>query len=130
MENACRPAGRRRFLNGLDRCIEHDSGATPTHRAAWKEAKEKGLGLFHPSRGGSYEAFNARPLDADLTEYCVNDVLLLPVLRDKYLARLDGLWRTKVSVEAAKRVVESQAPTYEPQGKNKRFGPWEVPFMF
>ena len=130
MENASRPAGQRRFLNGLDRCIERDSAATLLQTRAWKAAKEKGLTIFHPSRGGSYEAFNARPLDADLQTYCVNDVLFLPVLRGIYLPRLDRARRAMVSEHAVKRVLESQSPYYEPQGDSKKFGPWEKPRGF
>lgn len=127
MENASRPAGRRRFVNGLDRCIDRDSGATPPQKRTWQATKEKGFTIFHPSKGGSYEAFNARPLNADLETYCVNDVLFLPVLRRKYLPRLNRTWRAKVAEEAVKRVLESQAPSYEPQGESKRFGLWEKP---
>ncbi|MBE3049509.1 hypothetical protein IMZ48_44820 [Candidatus Bathyarchaeota archaeon] len=123
MENASRQAGRRRFLNRLNRCIERDSGATLPQNRAWQAAKEKGLTIFHPSKGGSYEAFNARPLNADLETYCVNDVLFLPVLRENYLPRLNRTWRAKVAEEAVKRVLESQAPSYKPQGESKRFGP-------
>ena len=127
MENASRPAGRRRFLNGLDRCIDRDSDATLSQKRAWKAAKEKGLTMFHPEKGGSYEAFNARPLGEALETYCVNDVLFMPVLRGKYLPRLDRTLRAKVTEEAGKRVLESQAPSYEPHGKSKSFGPWEKP---
>ena len=127
MENASRPAGRRRFVNGLDRCIERDSGATPAQRQVWQAAKARGLRLFHPSRGGSYEAFNERPLSADLETYCVNDVLFLPVLRTRYLPRLASSWRAKVAEETARRVLESQGPSYVPQAESKKFGPWEKP---
>ncbi|KAI1436675.1 ribonuclease H-like domain-containing protein [Xylaria sp. CBS 124048] len=127
MENASRSAGRRRYLHGLERCIESDSGASQPEKQAWKAAKLKGQKIFDPSKGGSYKAFNIRPMNADLETYCVNDVVFLPVLRKEYLARLDHTWRFKVAREATNRVIESQSPGYDPHGASKSLGPWEKP---
>lgn len=46
----------------------------------WKESKEKGLELFDPGRGGTYEIFNLRPLPNEVIGYCVQDVRFLPKL--------------------------------------------------
>ena len=127
MENAARPAGGRRFVNGLERCIDRDAPLSLAEKRDWKAAKERGLELFHPSKGGSYEVFNARPIGTDIELYCVNDVRFLPQLRVLYLGRLDDGWKQKVAQETEKRVQESQSLAYQPQSENKKFGPWEKP---
>lgn len=71
--------------------------------------------------------FNARPIGAELTRYCINDVQFLPRLRSCYLGRLDEVWKGKVAEETKKRVLESQGATYQPQSEQKKFGPWEKP---
>ncbi|KAK1703155.1 uncharacterized protein BDZ83DRAFT_658418 [Colletotrichum acutatum] len=66
MENAARPRGQRRYLNGLDKCIGLYAPLSAEEKARWKAAKEAGLNLFHPSRGGSYEVFNSRPMSTPI----------------------------------------------------------------
>jgi exonuclease 3'-5' domain-containing protein 1 len=125
MENAARPAGRRRFVNGLERCIDNHAPLSVAEKRDWKAAKEKGLTLYHPSKGGSYDVFNARPIDTDIKRYCVNDVRFLPQLRTLYWGRLDRMWQRRVVEETEKRVQESQSAFYQPQSESKKFGPWE-----
>jgi exonuclease 3'-5' domain-containing protein 1 len=124
MENAARPAGHRRFVNGLERCIDKDAPISFEKRREWKSGKEKGLKLFHPSKGGSYSVFNSRPIDVDIERYCINDVRFLPQLRDIYWKRLSAAWRSKVIEETEKRVRLSQSAGYQPQSEEKKFGPW------
>jgi len=125
MENAARPAFRRRYVNGLDRCITNDAPISPAEKRNWKSAKEKGLKLFHPSKGGSYDVFNERPINTDIERYCVIDVQFLPLLRNLYWGRLNSTWKIKVMEETEKRVRNSQSPAYQPQSDDKKFGPWE-----
>ncbi|KAK1503858.1 uncharacterized protein CCOS01_16933 [Colletotrichum costaricense] len=124
MENAARPRGQRRYLNGLDKCIGLYAPLSPEEKAGWKAAKEAGLNLFHPSRGGSYEVFNSRPMSTPIGIYCINDVRYLPHLREALWRQLDEVWRQKVVEETKKRILESQSPSYEPQSETKKFGPW------
>ncbi len=124
MENARRPAARRRFLSGLEKCIDSDAPISPREKLDWKLAKQKGLKLYHPDRGGSYDVFNARPIDMDIVRYCVNDVQFLPQLRSLYWRRLNGEWKRMVTEETEKRVLESQSVGYQPQSPGKKFGPW------
>ncbi|KAK7424557.1 hypothetical protein QQZ08_008567 [Neonectria magnoliae] len=126
MENAARP-GRRRFVTGLEKTIQAYAPLTAAQKLAWRAAKERGAALFHPSKDGSYQVFNKRPLDDDIVRYCVNDVQHLPALRDKLWGSLGSEWRRRVVEETEKRVKESQAATYDPQGDSKKFGPWERP---
>ncbi|KAI3530643.1 hypothetical protein CABS03_15163 [Colletotrichum abscissum] len=124
MENAARPRGQRRYLNGLDKCIASYAPLSPEEKARWKAAKEAGLNLFHPRRGGSYEVFNSRPMSTPIGIYCINDVRYLPHLREALWPQLDDVWRQKVGEETKKRILESQSPFYEPQSETKKFGPW------
>lgn len=128
MENALRSDRERRFLNGLDRCIELDAGATPAEMRAWREIKRKGLGIFQPKLGGSYGSFEARPLDPDLLAYCINDVVFLPDLRQAYLRRLNGMWRARVVLAAERRVLKAQGPVGNSKhDQNAFWGQWEKP---
>ncbi|KAM5353931.1 hypothetical protein ACJ41O_000581 [Fusarium nematophilum] len=127
MENASRPEFRRRWLRGLSRCITYDAPMSEEQKLQWTAVKDRGIELFHPDKGGSYEVFNERPLRSEVEMYCVNDVRFLPGLRDRYWGMLTPVWREKVEEEAARRVRESQSPDYEPQGADKRYGPWEIP---
>lgn len=124
MENAARPRFQRRYINGLDRCITSDAPISLADKLAWKCIKDNGLKLFHPAKGGSYEVFNERPLDANVERYCILDVQFLPLLRNLYWGRLDSIWKQKVVEETERRVQESQAPSYQPHSDNKKFGPW------
>ncbi|KAL0929621.1 uncharacterized protein CTRU02_215520 [Colletotrichum truncatum] len=124
MENAARP-GRRRFLIGLEKCIDIYAPLSYSEKLRWKAVKEAGLKLYHPKHGGSYEVFNIRPIQMPIKDYCINDVQYLPQLRERFWERLSNGWREKVKVETQKRVLESQSKSYEPQGDKKKFDPWD-----
>jgi exonuclease 3'-5' domain-containing protein 1 len=126
MENATRPANQRRYVSGLEKCIETYAPIPPMEKLKWKSVKEKGLKLFHPNKGGSYEVFNVRPIDPDIMAYCTNDVLYLPQLRNLFWARLNKTWKENVTEETKKRMTESQSTTYLPQSEGKKYGPWNL----
>ena len=118
--------GNKRFLNGLQKCIQNDGwGLGSQTMKEWQAVKEKGSRLFKPERGGSYQVFNVRPLPTDIMAYCAGDVVYLQYLRNLYLGKLSQVWKTKVMQATAARVVESQQRWYEPKGRQKAFGPWE-----
>jgi exonuclease 3'-5' domain-containing protein 1 len=124
MENASR-SSRRRFLNGLARCIERDAPMTSHQKQLWLDAKGKGKRLFDPAKGGSYQIFNTRPLGEDILNYCIQDVQFLPHLRNTYWGRLGPAWKVKVEDETATRVRLSQSTQYQPQGSHKVLSPWQ-----
>ncbi|KAK1992545.1 hypothetical protein LX36DRAFT_684842 [Colletotrichum falcatum] len=124
MENAAWP-GRRRFVIGLEKCIDTYAPLSNYEKLRWKAVKEAGLKLCHPKQGGLYEVFNIRPIQTPIQAYCINDVQYLPQLREILWRRLNSTWREKVKIETQKRVLESQSKSYEPQSVQKRFGPWE-----
>src|SRR5436305_11279233 len=73
MENASRSGhiSGKRHLHSLAKCIETDAPLNPHKKHLWIAAKNQ---LFDPTRWGSYQAFNIRPLKEDIREYCVHDV--------------------------------------------------------
>jgi exonuclease 3'-5' domain-containing protein 1 len=122
MEVATRTFNRR-CVNGLQRCIDNDAVMTAAERSAWKAAKDEGLKLFAPVRGGRYEVFNDRPLAKEIIQYCVQDVQFLPQLWSHYKNRLSASWETKVREETKERVSSSQSKHYNGHGKHKAMAP-------
>jgi exonuclease 3'-5' domain-containing protein 1 len=122
MELATRPY-QRRYVSGLAKCIERDISLSGSERAAWKETKERGLDLFAPERGGSYEVFNTRPLPEAILLYCIQDVHFMPKLWQHYQAKMTVPWATKVQRATRERVALSQTPTYNGKGRHMALGP-------
>jgi exonuclease 3'-5' domain-containing protein 1 len=122
MELATRTYNRR-LVKGLAKCIERDISLTVSEREVWKESKEKGLNLFAPERGGSYEVFNARPLSKDLLLYCIQDVHFMPKLWRYYNSKMTVSWRAKVEQATQERVALSQTATYNGKGQHMALGP-------
>ena len=116
MESATRKTTQsRRLLSGLAKCVEKNAPMSfgGSGSGSWKLAKEKGERLFKPEYGGSYEAFNQRPIPGEIVDYCVGDVLCLPELRDKFWGSQDLQWRDLVEEESRKRVAASQRSEYK-----------------
>lgn len=123
MELAKRPQGRRRFISGLARCIEYDSGLAPSEKRTWKSNKEKGRRLFAPELGGSFRVFGERPLREEIQQYCVQDAIYLPRLWSAYEKQLTPTWKARIAEATKARVAESQAPIFAYQGPHMRNGP-------
>ena len=117
MELASRTSSKR-LVHGLARCIENDAKIEYEERRRSKEIKEQGRRLFAPERGGSYAIFDRRPLPDEMKEYCVQDVRLLPGLREVYLAKLCDAWWLKIQEETAARIRLSQNPNYNGKGRH------------
>ncbi len=126
MEIATR-ARRKSFLCGLKKCVERDMPMTVTERHSWMKAKDEGLQLFAPGKGGSYEVFNQRPLPEKIRIYCIQDVHYLPRLWDLYNRKLTPRWRARVQDATEDRVVQSQAENFNGEGKHMTLPPegWE-----
>jgi exonuclease 3'-5' domain-containing protein 1 len=88
-----------------------------------KDTNEKGLGLFAPERGGSYEVFNARPLSQDILLYCIQDVHFMPKLWQRYSSKTAVGWAAKVEQATRERVVLSQTAAFHGQGRHMALGP-------
>ncbi|KAI1116384.1 ribonuclease H-like domain-containing protein [Nemania sp. NC0429] len=122
MELATRKTGRA-AVAGLRRCIASNLFMRAAERRSWMAVKEAGATLFDPEKGGSFEAFNERPLPAAIIAYCIQDVLYLPPLWDRYSTRIKTRWRTKIDEATKARVRESQAEDYVPKGKHMLLPP-------
>jgi exonuclease 3'-5' domain-containing protein 1 len=122
MELATR-TGPKKYVNGLQRCIEQDTMMTFTERSRWNAAKEAGVKLFDPVKGGRYEVFNDRPLAKEIIRYCVQDVQFLPRLWSCYKGRLSAPWAVKVQQATRERVALSQSKHYVSHGAHKALAP-------
>jgi exonuclease 3'-5' domain-containing protein 1 len=90
---------------------------------AWQKVKDKDRNLFNPIQGGSYAVFDQRPLSQDIMIYCVQDVTLMPHLRQVYRAKLcDGWWR-KIEAEMEVRIRLSLSVGYNGKGRHMAEGP-------
>jgi exonuclease 3'-5' domain-containing protein 1 len=118
---------QKKFVNGLAKCIDRDLNLSYSQKVECQRVKEKGVKLFAPEKGGTYEVFNERPLSDDIGLYCVQDVQWLPTLYQTYLQKLNRLGQkmsAKVAQAALDRVKESQSPSYLGHGQHKARGPW------
>ena len=113
-----------KWLPGLRQCIEHDAQLSVNVLKDWQTVKANGRKLFSAEHGGSYEVFNVRPLLQDIITYCAQDVVHLPILWSTYSAKLSKSWLKRVEAETVKRVMMSQAESYDPSGDYKVWSPW------
>ena len=123
MELATRSFSKR-CINGLAKCIERDLLMTLKERQDWMITKERGVRLFAPERGGSYEVFNTRPLPDIIREYCMQDVQLLPRLWLHYSLKMTHQWGKKVEQATQDRIQLSQSASYNGKGRHMALGPW------
>ncbi|KAF4959955.1 hypothetical protein FSARC_10603 [Fusarium sarcochroum] len=122
MELATRSFSKR-FITGLSKCIEKDAPLSYQERRTWMQTKEKGLHLFAPEKGGSYEVFNKRPLPEDIKSYCAQDVQILPRLWAHYNAKMGPRWREKVLAASKARVQLSQTASFNGKGRHMALAP-------
>lgn len=126
MELATRDFSRK-LVSSLAKCIERDAPMTSSEKIEWKVAKEKGRRLFSPAEGGSFEVLNARPLLAEIMQYCVQDVQFLARLWLEYSQRLTPFWASRVEEEVEKRIKDSKSADFNETGAPRSLGPagWE-----
>lgn len=113
----------RRCVNGLAKCIERDTALGSTERQRWQKVKDRGRELFDPARGGNYAVFDRRPLTADVMDYCVQDVVFMPHLREVYRAKLCDEWWSRIEAETQARIRLSQSPGFNGKGRHMAEGP-------
>jgi exonuclease 3'-5' domain-containing protein 1 len=109
---ARRTTAERRLLNGLSKTLERHVFPWGEYKGgtSWKENKQ----VFQTKYGGSYEAFNTRPIPDNIVAYCVGDVQYLPGLRERlfpsFFHPLANERRDLVIEKSMKRVAASQQP--------------------
>lgn len=130
-------------LKGLGNCIMHDLGLGKDEKQCVEAIKAKGILLFAPDKGGSYAVFNQRPMTEEIVEYCVQDVVYLPKLFDKYNGKLGNtvcldatssvlldatgsqdIWAYRVIEASADRVALSQWEGFDNKRMDMKKGPW------
>lgn len=124
MEVASRRHSSKARISGLARCIEVDVGLDDEAKEIFKSTKHRGLVLFAPAYGGSYEVFNFRPLRQDIIDYCTQDVVYLPMLYNLYYQKLSMVWFQRVVEEGSKRVAIAESETYDRDADGKCWSPW------
>ncbi|KAI0582679.1 3-5 exonuclease domain [Pyrenophora tritici-repentis] len=150
MELATRPmttGNSRQFLCSLSTCIRDNAPLSSTDLAAWTAIKEAGNALFDPKKGGSYSVFETRPLRTEVQDYCVQDVVYMPLLWDIFEHRIQkdrmdeaelaqmaeeyekdkkkmGFWETMVKEAVVLRISVTWETWYRPNGVHKRKGCW------
>lgn len=123
MDSAARPrTEQRRLLSGLAKCMQFVP-LTNAQKNEWTLCKERGDRVWNPDKGGSYSAFNKRPLPAEILRYCAGDVAYLPAMYKKYASK-STRWRNFVFEASQKRVVESQGVVVQPEGRERALSPW------
>ncbi|KAK5155915.1 hypothetical protein LTS14_005481 [Recurvomyces mirabilis] len=113
----------KRCVHGLAKCIENDAKVDYETRRNWRNVKDNGRRLFDPARGGSYAVFAERPMSTEVRDYCVQDVALMPNLRDVYRAKLCDAWWRKIEDETRARIRLSQSVGYNGKGRHMALGP-------
>jgi hypothetical protein len=87
------------YVHRLPKCLDDKDPIYGRRMFYWRNVRDRAEKLFEPSRGGSYEVFNARPLSIAITRYCIYNVIFLQTLRGACWNRL---------TEASQRVVEQK----------------------
>ena len=122
VEYASRPRPGK-FIKGLAKCISESGQMSMAQTQEWTRVKEAGQKLFAPEKGGKYEVFNHRPLNAALRDYCVQDAMVLPKLLLVYSERLQPHMAAQIYEESQKRVALSQSPTFNGTGMHMAVAP-------
>ncbi|KAF2003601.1 hypothetical protein P154DRAFT_589919 [Amniculicola lignicola CBS 123094] len=123
MELAQRINVSRQYLSGLAKCIDRHLIHTwaSTQRADFSSIKSQGKHILTTQKG----VFRERPLREMVVEYCVQGVVCMPLLWERYKEGLDGFWWWAVERGSRERVGESQSMGFEPAGRGKVWGPRE-----
>ncbi|PQE26782.1 3 -5 exonuclease protein [Rutstroemia sp. NJR-2017a BVV2] len=107
-------------LMGFWECLTHDPGITPATRATCRKIRDKGRTLFAPNHGGRPEIFNLRPLNNDLKDCIIQDLILMSVLYDCYIERLTISTRLIVEAEVKSKLMDLQSQNYPKGNRSPR----------
>ena len=84
--------------------------------------KARGLKLFAPELGGSYDVFLERPLRPEIVAYCCADVAYFGVLEARLFTCLPPVRQEWVRQQSDARVAWCLKPTYT-QGRHNAVAP-------
>jgi exonuclease 3'-5' domain-containing protein 1 len=117
LENASR-SDDKTYVRGLGKCVQNDLKLGFMKTNHWLRMKQNIKKVMHT------DIFSIRPMDPKTIEYCQNDIIYLPALREIYMARIKPEWLTKAKEESEHRVTQARSPEYDPQSEGKKLGPW------
>ena len=120
MEVIRRPGHRSKdFLGGYARAVKEDIEVDPWEAQEMVWLKRKVQALFIPDKGGSWNVLKRRPLSDKIIEYCVGDIMYMPLLYRMYAADIaeldytdaprDGESTERVSRQERRQTVEPAA---------------------
>jgi exonuclease 3'-5' domain-containing protein 1 len=117
LENASR-AEDKTYIRSLEMCIQNDLKLGFMVTSRWLRTKQD-IKKFMRT-----DIFSVRPMDLKTMEYCQNDIIHLPALREVYIVRTKPEWLTKAKEESENRVTLARSPEYDPSSERKKLGPW------
>jgi exonuclease 3'-5' domain-containing protein 1 len=131
LEILARPQGQsRKYVRGLNKCIEYGLPMDMAQKAQWLAIKQAGRAAMDAARdGGGENGFVVRPMAEGTVQYCVNDVLLLPGLAEVYLRRFVGMRLSgavaKVKAGSEKRLEEARSTGFVAGARDNALSPWK-----
>ncbi|MCJ1326017.1 hypothetical protein MMC10_002680 [Thelotrema lepadinum] len=123
MENATRSNDNARYVSGLAQCVELDTTMSRNQKRSWRLLRESGKKLFDPKYGGSYSVFYQQSLPRALQSYCVQNVLVLPILWNIYSRKLSEDWQEQLWIETCARIASSHSPSFNGIGQHMALAP-------
>ena len=95
------------FLKGLGNALQ-GLGLGSAQSRQLEQVKNKGLALFAPEKGGSYEVWRQRPLPQDLIDYASLDVAYLHVMFEKWARFVPANQMRELTEARVKRAVDGR----------------------
>lgn len=105
---------------GLLKSVEFVFGRGSNEATQVRNGKERGLQLFAPERGGSYEVWNQPNLQRELVVYATGDVRHLFAMCERTRAQVS---EKKMTAAVMKRMAHMRAQV-QPAGETMRYVDW------
>lgn len=107
LENASR-SDDKTYIRSLDKSVQNDLKLGFMETKSWLSTKQDIGKIMYT------EVFSLRPLQHETIEYCQNDVIHMPALREIYMARIKPEWLYKAKDEIEHRITRARSPEYDP----------------
>eukprot|EP01023_Acetabularia_acetabulum_P042669 TRINITY_DN4245_c0_g1_i2.p3 TRINITY_DN4245_c0_g1~~TRINITY_DN4245_c0_g1_i2.p3 ORF type:complete len:250 (-),score=26.94 TRINITY_DN4245_c0_g1_i2:111-860(-) len=100
------------FLKGLSRCLSSfgEYHLSESERIRLNCIKDRGVQLFAPEQGGSYEVWKQRPLNPDLVEYAACDVRYLLQIKQQWGGSCQSHLIERASSERVTNAISANIP--------------------
>jgi exonuclease 3'-5' domain-containing protein 1 len=101
-------------------CLARDSGLDRATRANCRKIRDTGRALFAPNHGGNPQMFNVRPMNDDLKDCIIQDLILMSVLYKCYKSKLTISTRLMMEAEVTRKLKDVQSRRYPTGNKSIR----------